>query len=219
MSSNTYAPGCAVAQTDAARPPLRLVLVDEPQRLIRDALVAAISAAPGLSAIDGSASDATAWEHANAAVLAAGSLRFGTQGLLRGTPGRQAPAPIVVLANHGPVTPSVDAQGLMVVSYDTPLSTIVESLRAGGLTGGAPAPNGRRQEPTGGDHGLTTRERQVLSLLASGLSPAEVARGLDISTNTVRDHIKAIRQKLDRPTIMGAVLEAIRRGVLSVDPN
>jgi DNA-binding CsgD family transcriptional regulator len=59
----------------------------------------------------------------------------------------------------------------------------------------------------------------VLSLLASGLSPAEVARGLDITTNTVRDHIKAIRQKLDRPTIMGAVLEAIRQGVLSVDPN
>jgi DNA-binding CsgD family transcriptional regulator len=193
--------------------------VDEPQRLIREALVAAISAAPGLSAIAGSASDPTVCERADAAVLAAGSLRLGGQGLLRGTPGRGAPAPIVIVADHGPVTPSVDAQGLMVVSYDTPLATIVESLRAGGPPYRGAEANGRGPESTGADHGLTTRERQVLSLLASGLSPAEVARGLDITTNTVRDHIKAIRQKLDRPTIMGAVLEAIRRGMLSVDPN
>ena len=218
MSSNTYTSGYAIAESDAAGPALRLVLVDEPHRLIREALVAAISAAPGLSAIEGSASDPTLCERADAAVLAAGSLRFSGHGLLRGTTGGR-PAPIVIVADHGPVTPSVDAQGLMVVSYDTPLATIIESLRAGGPTCGGAGMNGRRQEPTGSDHGLTTRERQVLSLLASGLSPAEVARGLDITTNTVRDHIKAIRQKLDRPTIMGAVLEAIRQGVLSVDPN
>lgn len=219
MSSNTSASGCAVAENDATRPPPRLVLVDEPQRLMRDALVAAISAEPGLSAIDGSVSDPTICERADAAVLAAGSLRYGVHDLLRGTTGHRTPAPIVIVADHGPVTPSVDARGLMVVSRDTPLATIIECLRGRGPTCHGAGGNGRWPEASTAGHGLTTRERQVLGLLASGLSPAEVARGLDITTNTVRDHIKAIRQKLDRPTIMGAVLEAIRQGLLAVDPN
>ena len=75
-----------------------------------------------------------------------------------------------------------------------------------------------RQEAVPAGPALTARERQVLGLLASGLSPTEVARGLAITTNTARDHIKSIREKLDRPTIMAAVLEAIRQGVLQLDP-
>ncbi|GAA3800657.1 response regulator transcription factor [Streptomyces coacervatus] len=43
---------------------------------------------------------------------------------------------------------------------------------------------------------LTDREREVLALLAAGLSNAEISSTLTLSTNTVKDHIKATYAKL-----------------------
>jgi hypothetical protein len=66
---------------------LRTVLIVEPQRLVRQALVAAIDAAPGLAALDAVASGARAREGIDAAVIAARSLGHGWVGLLeRPTP-------------------------------------------------------------------------------------------------------------------------------------
>lgn len=195
------------------RPGASLVVVDDPQRLNRELLVAAIDAVPGLSAIDASTASSTALDRADAAVVAARSLQFGSLGLRADR--RRLPRRVVVIADNGPVSPCGDARGLVVVSRDTPLEVVVDALRSD-----ATDIADRHAWPRGGGEGavsLTPRELQVLGLLASGLSPTQVARGLDITTYTARDHIKAIRQKLDRPTIMAAVLEAIRRGVLQLD--
>jgi DNA-binding CsgD family transcriptional regulator len=95
-----------------------------------------------------------------------------------------------------------------VVSRETPLAAVVDSLRNGrGLGGDRPDPR----------PALTEREHEVLELLAAGLSPAEVARSLSITTYTARDHVKAIREKLGRPTAMAAVLEALRQGLVRLD--
>jgi DNA-binding CsgD family transcriptional regulator len=45
-------------------------------------------------------------------------------------------------------------------------------------------------------HGLTPRERQLARLLLDGLPNTEIAQQLFISTYTVRDHIKAVLDKL-----------------------
>ncbi len=121
----------------------------------------------------------------------------------------------MVVADHGPVTPSIDRRGIVVVSRQTPLAAVVACIRSNGNAATTiPEWWGTtvRTEPQ-----LTARERQVLGLLASGLSPAEVARSLTITIHTTRDHIKALRTKLDRPTTLAAVLEAIRRGLLHMD--
>ena len=209
------AQGAAAAVGGWAAPPTRLVVVDDPQRLTRETLVAAISAVPGLAAIDAAQASPTAVDRADAAVLAARSLRLGSRGPLAAPLRSRSRRPVVVIADNGPVAPCGDARGLIVVSRDTPLPIIIGCLQPDGPD---PADLPRWQEAVrDGGAALTPRERQVLGLLASGLSPAEVARGLAITTYTARDHIKAIRQKLDRPTIMAAVLEAIRRGVLQLD--
>lgn len=46
-------------------------------------------------------------------------------------------------------------------------------------------------------HSLTEREREVLDLLAQGLTNKEIAEKLYITTNTVKRHLKAIFEKLD----------------------
>ena len=204
----------AAASRGLAAPVTRLVVVDDPQRLTRETLVAAIDAAPGLAAIDGAELRPDAVRRMDAALLAARSLRRGWHDLLADA-GGPAARPVVVVADNGPVTPCADARGVIVVSRDTPLRVVIDYVRSGEV--GLAGLRGRSAGPEDALHALTPRERQVLGLLASGLSPTEVARGLAITTYTARDHIKAIRQKLERPTIMAAVLEAIRRGVLQLD--
>jgi DNA-binding NarL/FixJ family response regulator len=51
---------------------------------------------------------------------------------------------------------------------------------------------------------LTDREREVLDLLAQGLTNKEIAEKLFITTNTVKRHLKAIFEKLDVHTRSGA---------------
>jgi DNA-binding NarL/FixJ family response regulator len=63
---------------------------------------------------------------------------------------------------------------------------------------------------------LTSRERQILSLVASGTSNKGVARALDVSVNTVKFHLAAVFEKLNVTTRAEAVAEAIRRGELSL---
>jgi DNA-binding response OmpR family regulator len=72
------------------------------------------------------------------------------------------------------------------------------------------------ERPRGSKHAssLTGRERQVLALLADGLTPAEVAQDLIISRSTVGTHIEHIYEKLGARTRAHAVGIAFRSGLL-----
>jgi DNA-binding CsgD family transcriptional regulator len=48
---------------------------------------------------------------------------------------------------------------------------------------------------------LTARQRQVLVLLARGLTAAEIGHHLSISPRTARAHLDVLRQKLDVPRV------------------
>jgi DNA-binding NarL/FixJ family response regulator len=56
---------------------------------------------------------------------------------------------------------------------------------------------------------LTRREREVLELVAQGLSNKEIARALVITTNTVKRHLKSIFEKLGVHTRAAAAARAI----------
>jgi NarL family two-component system response regulator LiaR len=59
-------------------------------------------------------------------------------------------------------------------------------------------------------HGLTHREREVLALLASGLSNSQISRRLNISLNTAKNHVGNILSKLgarNRTEAAGFVLQ------------
>lgn len=60
---------------------------------------------------------------------------------------------------------------------------------------------------------LTTREREVLALLAEGLSNTEITECLVLSPKTVRNHISSIYLKLDVPDRARAIVLARRHGL------
>jgi RNA polymerase sigma factor (sigma-70 family) len=62
---------------------------------------------------------------------------------------------------------------------------------------------------------LTQRERDVLRLLADGLSNEEIGKKLFISAETVRTHIRKAMDKLDADTRTQAVAKAIRQSLIA----
>jgi DNA-binding CsgD family transcriptional regulator len=63
---------------------------------------------------------------------------------------------------------------------------------------------------------LTAREREVIALVAAGISNKGIARALLVSPNTVKFHLAAIFEKLGAGTRAEAVAAAIRSGELSL---
>ena len=63
---------------------------------------------------------------------------------------------------------------------------------------------------------LTSREVQVVELLAEGQSNKAIGQGLGISDQTVKFHVAAIAGKLGAVNRTDAVRRAIRRGIVSV---
>lgn len=63
--------------------------------------------------------------------------------------------------------------------------------------------------------GLTTREREVLQLLAEGLTAKEIAKRLEISVYTVDAHRTRIMRKLQISSIGELVRLAMRTGLIS----
>jgi len=62
---------------------------------------------------------------------------------------------------------------------------------------------------------LTAREIEILTMLAKGLTNKEIGRVLNISDNTVRNHVVNIIEKLDVSDRTEAATAAIQRGIIS----
>jgi two-component system, NarL family, nitrate/nitrite response regulator NarL len=91
---------------------------------------------------------------------------------------------------------------------------------AGGGTAFAPevqaglAAEIQERERTGGAPQLTDREREVLHLIADGLSAPEIGRRIHLSTTTVKSHLHSLYEKLGVSDRAAAVAEGMRRGLL-----
>src|SRR5881409_2938561 len=69
--------------------------------------------------------------------------------------------------------------------------------------------NGKEREDM-----LTAREREILQLLADGMSNADVAQRLFISQETVKSHVRHILAKLEADTRTHAVAIALRDAII-----
>ncbi|MCM3659891.1 response regulator transcription factor [Georgenia satyanarayanai] len=92
-----------------------------------------------------------------------------------------------------------------------------ESLLSPAITRGLIGRFAERVRPADPDTGtldaLTAREREVLALVAEGLSNAEIARALVISHETVKTYVSRILMKLDLRDRVQAVVLVHRLGL------
>ncbi len=72
----------------------------------------------------------------------------------------------------------------------------------------------RTAEPVDSPDGLTTRELEVLALVAEGRTDAEVAEGLVVSLRTVHAHLRSIYRKLDVHTRSAATRYALQHDLV-----
>jgi DNA-binding CsgD family transcriptional regulator len=68
--------------------------------------------------------------------------------------------------------------------------------------------------PVSGDISLTSRELEVLGLLAEGASNKVIAHRLGISVHTAKFHVRSLLDKLDAVGRTDAVAHAARLGVI-----
>lgn len=119
-------------------------------------------------------------------VLAAGAKGY----LLKSDAARSVVAAVEALAAHRPY-------------FNWKVS---ETILDGFLRAPSPSADGATKE----QEQLTTREREIVQLLAEGLSNKEVAKRLNLSVKTVETHRSAAMRKLDAHSVVGLVRYAVR---------
>jgi two-component system nitrate/nitrite response regulator NarL len=190
-------------------------------RLVADALGAALSSVPGLEIVG--ASDA-----AHVVLWDAGSERAPASRSSLQLVATEGGVPVLALAldeAHASALLSAGARGAVLrqagavrlaaaavaIRFGLYVLDIELASTAFAAVLPAPAPESELNEP-----GLTAREREVLALLALGLSNKSIARRLQVSIHTIKFHVNSILSKLDADSRTQAVTAAIRRGLVSL---
>jgi len=100
-----------------------------------------------------------------------------------------------------------------VLDDDAVIDPAVQHHLVDAIATAAPAPAQSRPSAPRLPDGLTPREAEVLSLIATGLSNAEIAARLVVSEGTVKSHINHLFAKIDARDRAQAVTYAYQRGL------
>ncbi|MCX3060569.1 response regulator [Streptomyces beihaiensis] len=224
----------AEAAACAARPPARVVVVDD-QTVVREGIVMLLGLLPGVEVVgsggDGHEAVALVAELAPDVVLM--DLRMPRCDGVEATRRIRAEYPdtqVVVLttyADDASLFPALEAGARGYLTKDAGGEEIVRAVEdvLSGDAGLSPAIQRRllerlahpappaAPEPKDPPDGLTTRETEVLRLIADGLSNQEIAHTLQVSTATVKTHINNLFSKAGLKDRAQAVRYAYRHGV------
>jgi two-component system nitrate/nitrite response regulator NarL len=217
MSHN---PNLRVGEDAQAPTRVRILASDT---LVADALSAALSDIPGIEVV-------RAAEPAHVVLWDTGSEKVPAQRaqLQLQLSAAEAGAPVLALAHdethasdllgagaRGAVLRQASAARLAAAAVAIRYGLLVLDIELANASFGAVLP-AAASEIDSGDSGLTAREREVLALLAQGLSNKTIARRLQVSIHTVKFHVNSILSKLDADSRTQAVTSAVRRGLVSL---
>lgn len=203
----------------------RLVLVDD-HPVVRAGLRALLAGQPDLEVV-GEAADAVAAEQVVRRTrpdlvlmdLNLGSSAGGAEAtaILRALPNPPQVLIVTTYDTEADIIAAVEAGAAGYLLKDAPPAELYRAVRgtARGETVLAPAIAARLvRRTTGAAQTLTSREVEILELLARGLANKELARQLLVSEATVKSHLAHIYGKLGVDTRAAAVAVAIQRRII-----
>lgn len=220
---------------------MRVLLADD-HALVRAGIRALLAQIPEVDAV----TEAGDGHEAMAALVASrpdvALIDIGMPGLngleLAARAAREAPGTrVVILSMHS--TPSYVAQALRagvrgyllkdaaaaelslvlraVARGDTYLSPAISKQLVEALLRRAPEADGEKKDRGGDFDLLTSRQREILQLVAEGKSTKEIAALLDLSAKTVETHRAQIMERLAIHDLAGLVRYAVRIGLVSAE--
>jgi DNA-binding NarL/FixJ family response regulator len=132
---------------------------------------------------------------------------------------------LTAAADDGVLAAALDAGCVGFVTKDQPLAEVLIAVRAAAAGEAVIAPamltrlidrmRGTGARRVGRNPELTSREHEILQLVAAGLPNPQIAARLHVSLHTVRNHVAAILRKLEAHTKLEAVAIAARRGLIA----
>jgi DNA-binding NarL/FixJ family response regulator len=125
------------------------------------------------------------------------------------------PMPLLAVGVRGIVSRDVDAGRLRAALLAAQLGLSVLDEDPADAIVAAWSPPLDNSAPRSRDR-LTPREREVLELLADGLSNRAIAVRLGISAHTVKFHVDALLDKLAARSRTQVVVKAVREGLLAL---
>lgn len=213
--------------------PIRVLIADD-QRVVRDGLTMLVGLIEGVEVI-GTASDgveALACAKAELPDVVLMDLRMphmegaqATREIVSALPDTKVLV-LTTYADDESLFPALQAGARGYLTKDASAEEIEQAIRAvaAGRTHLDPvvqqrllqavqSPTGTATEPDQQPDELTAREAEVLKLIASGLSNAEIAESLVVSNATVKTHINRIFAKIGARDRAQAVRYAYERGI------
>ncbi len=133
---------------------------------------------------------------------------------------KQAPDAAVIVftaySERALLSRSLESGAKGYILKEAPHETLLRAIEkvAGGDTFVDPALMPNLVQGRDGGDSLTQREREILQLLADGMSNADVAQRLFISQETVKSHVRHILVKLEADTRTQAVAIALREAMI-----
>lgn len=122
---------------------------------------------------------------------------------------------LTMFRGEADVRRALDAGATAYLLKNSRASELVETIRIVNSGGQLPPPSAITRNPTGMP--LTSREEQVIQLLAQGRATKEIAAALNISHATAEAHLKNIFVKLGVHDRTEAVVAAVRLGIVHLD--
>ncbi|MET1052673.1 MAG: response regulator transcription factor [Mycetocola sp.] len=203
---------------------IRLLIADD-HPVVRAGLRALFSTEPDLEVVGEAATGAEAVERSGSGVdIVLMDLQFGggiqgAEATRRIRSARSAPH-VLILTNYdtdADILGAVEAGASGYLLKDAPPAELIAAVHAAARGESALAPRvaGRLEaRQNAADEALSSREAEVLGLVADGLSNRDIARALFLSEATVKSHLVHIFTKMQVSSRTAAVASARERGYI-----